>query len=1037
MTSTIWRRFGALLATAGLAGSLLATVAVAPVVLAAGCPFGTDNPTECTVSSALTPGPGPWTFNKTLHITGTGSINANVTGITLYIDGSLEAAGGAGGALLLDSNAAVIEANDNSGNLISAGPIKITTTGNVIMQAGSEITATNSFDGGVGGAITIDVNTPGTGVGTKMVLCGPTGSTDPACGGAQSLPGALIDVSNNSGNTASAGSVTINVNKAPVGQFLMGGSGNGFDGAIVRANSSHGLAGSINVTAGDKIVVEPGALVESVAGSGDSSHGGPVSLTAGCDVLVQGTVRSVGPDPGADLVRLEGCEVHVDGGKVYSQAPAHRGASGQCADNGHAADAGVCVEIWARHVIIDNGGQVWADFALSGGITGSGWVDIYAEQDINIVGPDIGLPAQDLTNPPGSTGRYLPPSDYAVHSNGLLGDDTGGVITIKAKGSFITMSGRAVSADDYGNNSNGGSIDVEAAGPVTLDGAVLSANGDFFGNQGGGNCVVPSSGNCGDGGQITVRSWSANLSWKNGVGDARPVNGAAAITLSYCTAVDLTGTTFNNVLNNPLIVPTQLCDATKPTIPAYVVFNPFGNWDKCGQSSISGFKFNDQDNDHFWDPGEPGLKDWRINLYDSNGFVAFAMTAADGSYSFPVTGGQTYKVCEVLQTNWVQTFPTAGAACSGAGEAALGYSVTVNVNGSCCGGAKVEHLDFGNFFKKEVPPECKEDPGRALLLTRTVDTSKPEGGAGLPGSPKNYWHVQAAYDEATGPAEVIGMFSKTTENLVLNGTKSLTITQCESAQVTAKDSGLPVWQITTSGKLLIIGPDSVGGTIGWELVTGGHTLKSIRANGATVAGVRVSSNGNSVSFNNIAGTGIGLDVLGSNNTFKSGTIGPNAGGVHIGAGKTGNTVSGATIQDNSLYGVLVDGSSNTIQSNKLYRNAVANILVAGASNKILSNGVESSLGDGIHVTGASNMIQDNKVSKNAGDGIEIFAGANNTLKSDASAASGENGGAEFKRSVVVINGGSNKADGTSIPAPTKCSTFFTAPASVVTPAVCE
>ena len=148
--------------------------------------------------------------------------------------------------------------------------------------------------------------------------------------------------------------------------------------------------------------------------------------------------------------------------------------------------------------------------------------------------------------------------------------------------------------------------------------------------------------------------------------------------------------------------------------------------------------------------------------------------------------------------------------------------------------------------------------------------------------------------------------------------------------------------------------------------------------------MRVSSNGNKVSFNNIAGTGIGLDVLGNNNTFKSGTIGPNAGGVHIGPGKTGNSLSGATIQDNSLYGVWIEGSSNTLQSTKLYRNAVANILVSGASNKILGNGVESATGDGIYVTGGSNLIQDNKVSKNTGDGIEIFAGANNTLKSDAS-----------------------------------------------------
>jgi parallel beta-helix repeat protein len=196
-----------------------------------------------------------------------------------------------------------------------------------------------------------------------------------------------------------------------------------------------------------------------------------------------------------------------------------------------------------------------------------------------------------------------------------------------------------------------------------------------------------------------------------------------------------------------------------------------------------------------------------------------------------------------------------------------------------------------------------------------------------------------------------------------------------------------------------------------------------------VAGVRVSSNGNDVSFNNIASNGIGLDILGSSNKFKSGTIGPNGGGgVHIGAGKTGNTVSGATIQDNSMYGVWVEGNSNTIQDNKLFRNTLG-ISVSGASNKILKNAIETSGGDGIYVTGGSNTIQDNKVSKNGGDGIDIAGGAGNSLKGNASNSSGENAGFEFRRSVAVTNGGSNKADGSSIPSSSKCSAFFTGASS--------
>ena len=59
------------------------------------------------------------------------------------------------------------------------------------------------------------------------------------------------------------------------------------------------------------------------------------------------------------------------------------------------------------------------------------------------------------------------------------------------------------------------------------------------------------------------------------------------------------------------------------------------------------------------------------------------------------------------------------------------------------------------------------------------------------------------------------------------------ITQCTSAQVTAPDNSLPVFKITNTKPLKIVSPDTVYGTIGWELVTGGHTLKSIRANNAS------------------------------------------------------------------------------------------------------------------------------------------------------------------------------------------------------------
>ena len=73
--------------------------------------------------------------------------------------------------------------------------------------------------------------------------------------------------------------------------------------------------------------------------------------------------------------------------------------------------------------------------------------------------------------------------------------------------------------------------------------------------------------------------------------------------------------------------------------------------------------------------------------------------------------------------------------------------------------------------------------------------------------------MQAAYNAAAN-GEVIGMFGSTKENLILGSYKTLTITQCESAKVTAADNSQPVWDIKPGSKLTIIGPDSYGGTIG-------------------------------------------------------------------------------------------------------------------------------------------------------------------------------------------------------------------------------
>src|SRR5262245_57151480 len=123
-----WFRGVSVLMASTLIAGVLSVVGVAVTAAPAGagtsdgdCPFAdVITPTECQITQTWTVGaggvaannfpaalPGPFAFHKTLHILGTGKIDASASGgpgITLNIDGTGETGGGgAGGALLMDS----------------------------------------------------------------------------------------------------------------------------------------------------------------------------------------------------------------------------------------------------------------------------------------------------------------------------------------------------------------------------------------------------------------------------------------------------------------------------------------------------------------------------------------------------------------------------------------------------------------------------------------------------------------------------------------------------------------------------------------------------------------------------------------------------------------------------------------------------------------------------------------------------------------------------------------------------------------------
>ena len=300
---------------------------------------------------------------------------------------------------------------------------------------------------------------------------------------------------------------------------------------------------------------------------------------------------------------------------------------------------------------------------------------------------------------------------------------------------------------------------------------------------------------------------------------------------------------------------------------------------------------------------------------------------------------------------------------------------------------------------------CPEDPN--AILTRVVDPSKVPDGVFF------FNKLQPAYD-AAGNGEVIGLFGKWSENVTLGGAKTLKITQCTSAQISAANGALPVWNVTSTGKLTIQGPDSLNGTIGWRVENGPHDLKAVRANNASQYGILVISSGNSVSWNAVAGNGpgAGIRVEGDTNLLKGGTVGPNKGdGVQL-IGKS-NTLSGATIQSNTGNGVLVAGNTNKVLSNpRINLNGGNGVLVTGDSNTLSSNTSESGKGNtlnGIRVDAGAdtNQLTDNKMYTNKVDGFSVF-GTGNKLKSNQGI---NNTGFEFNIGPGNTDQTGNKANG--------------------------
>ncbi|MEX0683309.1 MAG: hypothetical protein WD904_08265 [Dehalococcoidia bacterium] len=481
---------------------------------------------ECDLNVAVAQ-TGVLNLLHTLHIGGSGRIDATAGGITINIS---DHDGPGGGSLIMDpavgATGSQIEANDTS-TANSASPITINVTGDILMGQGSDILANDTSGNGNAAAVTISAdgdmemacgstilaqNTNGAGnganiaitVGGDMTLKGPCGTTS----------GAVISSSRTVGTgTGAAGNITIRVGGprggdpdfeclSATGDFLMeSGAASPTDlRPKVQANAANGPAGIIVINACHNMDID--GLVESASGSTGTGSplraGGPIDLITGCTLTISdtGKVSSRSFDPRGDRVHLEGCDVFIYG-IVESVARAHdqpnlangcKGPDRPDKPNGvplpnypYTNYSSNCVEVWGKSITIDasgaHNGQVSADSG-GGGNTGTGWIELDARENITLIGCSTTV-AGDCS-----------PDYYLVHANGLggsgnapgegsLGGEEGGLINVTSTEGGLASSGLvfAAFAGNQGSNSDGGALIIETNTGTALGSSINDVGG--------------------------------------------------------------------------------------------------------------------------------------------------------------------------------------------------------------------------------------------------------------------------------------------------------------------------------------------------------------------------------------------------------------------------------------------------------------------------------------------------------------------------------------------------------------------------------
>ena len=422
----------------------------------------------------------------------------------------------------------IVNCNDDS--TVSACSMAFVVSGNVTINSGGALYAENRSGSGTGGAIALTAGGNLALNGTAIVSTSSKSSSG-STGGAISATvmgsvalaaGTTID---SGAANARGGAITIAAGNVVSidGNVLSGPSrtilSTRLTGVALDGGTANQIGGQIAISS--STFVEPAMLIGSTANvisQGDNDGAGPVRLDA-CGIQIRGLVAALSrKDSAAKVAIRSGKDVLVDGRDL--------GATGT------------------------RMGRVRAD-APTGTAANKG-VDIFAGETIDIFGPSGSLYA--ITSMPG------------LHDS----KSYGGLIRILSLGDVVNASGNVIDDGHSASGDTGGTVEISAKGNANLNTAVIRAIGDFSTGN-------PNRG----GGRISVRSYSGNVVWTNGLGEVRPVGSTSgltpadqgAIVLTACGTINTTGTTFP-VMGTPTSPLPEthagVCTPAAPSLPVGV-----------------------------------------------------------------------------------------------------------------------------------------------------------------------------------------------------------------------------------------------------------------------------------------------------------------------------------------------------------------------------------------------------------------------------------------------------------------------------------